>query len=118
MANSVISLSEKWMDISSAFTVNGTYCTDFKAYTDGHQVYVKMIAKAGTPDQTNLITNIQAGYRAIDGIPVALSVFWMNWTDSGKSIAAYVMTSAIQIRTVGDIAGSGGILVSGIYPIG
>lgn len=118
MANSVISLSEKWMDISSAFTVNSTYCTDFKAYTDGHQVYVKMVAKAGTPDQTNLITNIQAGYRAIDGIPVALSVFWMNWTDSGKSIAAYVMTSAIQLRTVGDVAGSGGVLVSGIYPIG
>jgi len=29
-----------------------------------------------------------------------------------------VMTSAIQLRTVGDIAGSGGVLVSGIYPIG
>lgn len=118
MANSVISLSEKWMDISSAFTVDATYCADFKAYTDGHQVYVKMIAKAGTPDQTNLVTNIPSQYRVISTMPVALSTFWMNWQDGSKGVAAYVMTSAIQVRTSGDIAGSGGVLVSGIYPIG
>ena len=118
MANSVISPSEKWTEITSEFTIDATYCKDFKAYSDGHLVHVTMVAKAGTSDQTNLVTNIPSEYRAKGAIQVALSTFWMNWTDSGKSVAAYVMTSAIQIRTVSDIAGSGGILVSGIYPIG
>lgn len=117
MANSVISPSEEWTEITSEFTIDATYCKDFKAYSDGHLVYVTMVAKAGASDQTNLVTNIPSAYRAKGAIQVALSTFWMNWTDSGKSVAAYVMTSAIQIRTVGDIAGSGGILVSGIYPI-
>lgn len=112
-----MSLSAKWRDISSEFTVNGTYCSEFKAYTDGHMVYLRMIAKAGTSDQTNLVTNIPSAYRALGNIQMALNTFWMNWTDGGKSVCAYVMTSAIQLRTVGDIAGSGGVLVSGCYPI-
>lgn len=105
----------KWTEITSAFTVNSTYCSDFHAYTDGHQVFFAGYVKAGTADQTNFVTSIASGYRPI--VPFAANAFWMNWTDSGKSIAALVLTSAIQIRTVGDIAGSGGVLVSGSYPI-
>lgn len=104
-----------WTDITTQFTVNTTYCSDFHAYTDGHQVYFSCYAKTGTPDQTNLVTNIASAYRP--KVACTASAFWMNWTDSGKSIVAYVMTSAIQIRTVGDLEGSGGVLVSGSYPI-
>lgn len=107
--------AQTWIDISSQFTINSTYCSDFRAYTDRHQVYFSCYAKAGTPDQTNLVTNISTGYRPL--APCAASTFWMNWTDAGKSIAAYVMTSAIQIRTESELAGSGGVLVSGMYPI-
>lgn len=78
---------------------------------------MRMIAKAGTPDQTNIVTNIPAAYRALGSLQVALNTFWMNWTDSGKSVCAYVMTSAIQVRTVGNIEGSSGVIVSGSYPI-
>lgn len=107
--------AQTWIDISSQFTVNSTYCQNFKAYTDRHQVFFSCYAKAGTADQTNLVTNIPVGYRPL--APCAASTFWMNWGDSQKGIAAYVITSAIQIRTVGDLEGSGGVLVSGSYPI-
>ena len=102
-------------DVTSHFTVNGTYCEGFHAYKIGRLIFVTMKAKAGTPDQANLITNISTGYRPIGD--TALSTFWMNWTDAQKHTAAYVMTSAIQLRTVGDLEGSGGVLVSGCYMI-
>ena len=102
-------------DVTSHFTVNATYCEGFHAYKIGRLIFVTMKAKAGTPDQSNLITNISTGYRPIGD--TALNTFWMNWTDAQKHIAAYVMTSAIQLRTVGDLEGSGGVLVSGCYMI-
>ena len=103
------------VDVSSYFTINATYCENFKAYMYGKIIYLTMIAKAGTPDQTNLVTNIASGYRPKQY--TALSTFWMNWTDAGKSICAYVMTSAIQLRAQSAIEGSGGVLVSGCYMV-
>ena len=100
-------------DISSAFAVNDTYCEGFKAYKIGRLVFVRMVVKAGTVDQTNVVTNIASGYRPIE--TATLSTFWMNWTDAEKRVAAYVMTSAIQIRCVGQIEGTGGVLISGCY---
>ena len=103
------------VDISSYFTVNSTYCDSFKAFKYGKVVFVSMYAKAGTTDQTNLVTNIQTQYRPKTNC--ALSTFWMNWTDAQKFTCAYVMTSAIQLRTVGTIEGSSGVIVSGCYMI-
>ena len=102
-------------DISSSFAVNDTYCEGFKAYKMGRLVFVRMVVKAGTVDQTNIVTGIASEYRPIE--TATLSTFWMNWTDAGKKTAAYVMTSAIQIRCEGQIEGSGGVLVSGCYMI-
>lgn len=103
-------------DISSHFTINATYCEAFKAYRMGHFVFVKMLAKKGTPDQTNVVTNISAGYRPLH--VAALSTFWMNWGDASKTVAAYVMTSAIQVRTAGGaIEGDNGVQISGCYVI-
>ena len=103
------------VDISSHFTVNSAYCDTFKAYLYGKVVFVSMYAKTGTPDQANIVTNITSGYRPKS--VCALSTFWMNWVDAPKYTAAYVMTSAIQFRTSGDVEGSGGVLVSGCYMI-
>lgn len=105
-----------WTDISSSFTINSTYCEYLEAYTDGHIVYVSMTAKTGTPDQTNLVTNIATAYRPKVNYS-NLPCFFMNGIDSGKGLCATVLTNAIQLRASGAVEGVSGVKISGCYAI-
>ena len=105
-----------WIDISSEFTINSTYCEGLAAYTDGHLVYVGMTAKAGTPDQTNLVTNIANAYRPKFSYS-NLATFCMNGIDLNKGTCATAMGSTIQLRTNATLEGSSGVKISGCYAI-
>lgn len=107
------------IDISSSFTVNSTYVSAFRAYTDGKFVYVKFTSK-GAPDQTNVITNIAEKYRppSTTDSYYPLSCFFMNATDFTRDTNVAVISNRIQLRCSTASQGSGGIIIGGSYPIG
>lgn len=100
-------------DVTSQFTTTNAL-SSFSAYANPYYIQVKGVIKTGTTDQTFLVNNIPTEYRPTVG-SIVLPTFWLNGTDAGKGICVYCASESLQVRCSSAIAGSSGVLFSGMW---
>ena len=100
--------------VFSTATWNPTYVKSGsgKVLKTGRIVHVTCLVVQGTPDQTNVCSNLPT---PLEGTRWSGSAFWMNSVDAEKGMTCYINGSTLQFRTYTAVEGTGGVALSISY---